>query len=121
MRRAKKEESGVDFFKDKPESAEDSHLASWYADIGKKIKEWAKWIFILEAIAAVIGALVMLVTAEDWVVSFAALLFVSRKGRQHVDFPCVHLYLTPSPKVAMVFAAVYTFFGIPMGFYRCVF
>ena len=68
------EEPGADFFEEKPESTEDAPLDSWYTDIGKKIKGWAKWIFILEAIAAVIGALVMLVTAEDWVVSFAALL-----------------------------------------------
>ena len=52
----------------------DSMVDSWYADIGKKIKGWARWIFIVEAIASVIGAIVMLFTAEDGGMIFAALL-----------------------------------------------
>ena len=39
-----------------------------YKDIGEKIKAWAKWVFIIGAIASVIGAIVMMATAEDsWV------------------------------------------------------
>lgn len=36
-----------------------------YTDIGKKIKSWAKVVCIAEAIAAVIGALIMMFSAED--------------------------------------------------------
>ncbi len=35
---------------------------SWYADIGKKIKNWAIWCFIIEAIGAVITGLVFLIS-----------------------------------------------------------
>lgn len=52
----------------------DSKVDSWYTDIGKKIKGWAKWIFIIEAIASVIGAIALLFTAEDGGMIFAALL-----------------------------------------------
>lgn len=52
----------------------DSMVDSWYADIGKKIKGWARWIFIVEAIASVIGAIVMLFTAEDGGMIFAAIM-----------------------------------------------
>ncbi len=52
----------------------DSTVDSWYADIGKKIKGWAKWIFIVEASITVIGAIVMLFTAEDGGMIFTALL-----------------------------------------------
>lgn len=46
----------------------------WYTDIGKKIKGWAKTIFIVEAIMFVIGAIIMLFTAEDGWVFFAAIM-----------------------------------------------
>lgn len=36
-----------------------------YENIGGKIKNWAKWIFIFEAIGAVIAGLVLLFTDED--------------------------------------------------------
>lgn len=52
----------------------DSMFDSLYADIGKKIKGWAGWIFIVEAIVSVIGAIVMLFTAEDGGMIFVALL-----------------------------------------------
>lgn len=42
-----------------------SFLDNLYADIGNKIKNWAKWIFTVELIAAVIGAIVMLISGED--------------------------------------------------------
>ena len=38
----------------------ESTIDGWYTDIGKKIKSWAKWIFILEAIGFVISGLFML-------------------------------------------------------------
>lgn len=38
----------------------ESTVDGWYADIGKKIKSWAKWIFILEAIGFVISGLFIL-------------------------------------------------------------
>ena len=46
----------------------------WYTDIGKKIKGWAKTIFIIEAIMFVIGAIIMLFTAEDGWTIFAAIM-----------------------------------------------
>jgi hypothetical protein len=36
-----------------------------YSDIVKKIKGWAKWIFIIEALCAVIGGIVLLVSGEE--------------------------------------------------------
>lgn len=45
-----------------------------YVDIGQKIKGWAKWLFIVEAIASVIGAILMLVNAEDWYILFLGAL-----------------------------------------------
>ena len=36
-----------------------------YYNIGGKIKNWAKWIFIVEAIAAIITGLVLLFAHED--------------------------------------------------------
>lgn len=49
-----------------------------YANIGKKIKGWAKWTFIVEAIAAVITALSLLVSAEEAetaLIAIAVLIF----------------------------------------------
>ena len=40
-------------------------LDDLYIDIGKKIKGWAKWIFIVETIASIIGAIIMIFAAED--------------------------------------------------------
>ena len=40
-------------------------LDELYENIGKKIKKWAKWIFILEAIAAIISGLGLLFAGED--------------------------------------------------------
>ena len=40
-------------------------LDSLYENIGGKIKNWAKWMFIFEAIGAVIAGLVLLFTDED--------------------------------------------------------
>ena len=53
---------------------EETAVDGLYTDIGKKIKGWARWIFIVEAIASIIGAIVMLFTAEDSGMIFAALL-----------------------------------------------
>lgn len=36
-------------------------LDELYENIGEKIKSWAKWIFVVEAIGAVIGAIVLIV------------------------------------------------------------
>ena len=40
-------------------------LDTLYENIGGKIKNWAKWIFIIEAIGAIITGLVLLCTDED--------------------------------------------------------
>ena len=40
-------------------------LDNLYNDIGKKIKSWAKWIFIIEAIGAIIAGFVLMVEDED--------------------------------------------------------
>ena len=40
-------------------------LDNLYENIGSKIKNWAKWIFIIEAIGAIITGLVLLFTDED--------------------------------------------------------
>ena len=40
-------------------------LDNLYENIGSKIKNWAKWIFVIEAIGAVITGLVLLFTDED--------------------------------------------------------
>ena len=39
-------------------------LDELYENIGKKIKAWAKWIFIVEAIAAIIGGLLLIFDGE---------------------------------------------------------
>jgi len=61
-------------YEEKVENNVESSVDGLYIDIGKKIKGWAKWIFIVEAIMFVIGAIVMLFTAEDGGMIFAALL-----------------------------------------------
>ena len=40
-------------------------LDNLYENIGSKIKNWAKWIFVIEAIGAVIAGQVLLFTDED--------------------------------------------------------
>lgn len=60
-----------------PQNQEDvkkSFMDDLYADIGKKIKGWAKWIFVIEAIASVVGAIGMLFAAEDGGMIITALL-----------------------------------------------
>ena len=42
-------------------------LDNLYENIGGKIKNWAKWIFIVEAIGAIITGLVFLFTDEDFI------------------------------------------------------
>ena len=42
-------------------------LDNLYENIGGKIKNWAKWIFIIEAIGAIITGLVLLFTDEDFI------------------------------------------------------
>ena len=49
-------------------------LDSLYANIGGKLKGFAKWIFIVGAIASVIGALVIIATAEYAVMIFVGLM-----------------------------------------------
>ncbi|MBQ5890384.1 MAG: hypothetical protein IIW73_05480 [Clostridia bacterium] len=40
-------------------------LDSLYENIGEKIKGWAKWIFIVETISAIVIGLVLMVNGED--------------------------------------------------------
>ena len=61
-------------YEEKTNDNEDSRLDSWYTDIGKKIKSWAKTIFAVEAIMFVLGAIIMLFAAEDGWVIFAAII-----------------------------------------------
>ena len=51
-------------------------LDELYTDIGGKIKNWAKWIFIVEAIGAIITGLVLLCTDADLVVSGLLVMFL---------------------------------------------
>lgn len=53
---------------------EETAVDGWYTDIGKKIKGWAKTIFIVEAIMFVVGAIIMLFTAEDGWMIFTAIM-----------------------------------------------
>lgn len=46
-----------------------------YENIGSKIKNWVKWIFVIEAIGAVITGLVLLFTDED-LISYGLLTLV---------------------------------------------
>ena len=58
--------------------AKGSVIDGWYTDIGKKIKDWAKRIFIIEAIAFVIGAVTMMFSAEDgWMIIVALIALVA--------------------------------------------
>jgi hypothetical protein len=64
-------------YKEKDKDTTNSYLDGMYIDIGKKIKGWAKWIFIVGAFASVIGAVGMLFAAEDgWVIITALLTLV---------------------------------------------
>lgn len=45
--------------------SKDFKLDDLYADIGKKIKNWAKGLFVLEMIASVIGGIAMIISGED--------------------------------------------------------
>ena len=38
---------------------------NWYGNIGGKIKTWAKWIFIVEAISSIITGIALLVDTEE--------------------------------------------------------
>lgn len=51
-------------------------LDELYTDVGGKIKNWAKWIFIVEAIGAIITGLVLLCTDADLVVSGLLVMFL---------------------------------------------
>lgn len=53
-------------YEEKNQTSE-SGMDSWYANIGKKIKNWAKWIFIVEAISAVISGFCVLFSDLWWV------------------------------------------------------
>ncbi|MBE6783518.1 MAG: hypothetical protein E7536_05855 [Ruminococcaceae bacterium] len=48
-----------------------------YENIGGKIKKWAKWIFIVEAIGAIIAGLVLIINVEEELIlhGFLALIF----------------------------------------------
>lgn len=56
------------------EDRESASVDSLYTNIGGKLKAWAKWIFIVEAIASVVGAIGMLVSAENGGMFFLALV-----------------------------------------------
>jgi len=60
--------------KGKDKEDDSGYLDDLYIDIGKKIKGWAKWIFIVEAIAFGISGVGMLFAAEDGWMFFAGLL-----------------------------------------------
>ena len=53
-------------------------LDGLYTDIGGKLKSWAKWIFIVEAIASIISAFGLIFSGEDLLFMFTGfvLLFV---------------------------------------------
>ena len=52
-------------------------LDNLYSNIGSKIKNWAKWVFIVEAIASVIGAICMMASAEDsWMLVVGMIVLV---------------------------------------------
>ncbi len=42
---------------------------SLYSNIGGKIKNWAMWIFVVEAIGAVAGALVLLFQGDEFIIT----------------------------------------------------
>lgn len=41
------------------------NIDNLYTDIGKKIKSWAKWIFVIETIGAIIGAFGMMISGDE--------------------------------------------------------
>lgn len=49
-------------------------LEGLYYDIGKKIKGWAKWCFIVEAAAACVGSLVFFISMIDMDLAFLGLI-----------------------------------------------
>ena len=52
-------------------------LDNLYSNIGSKIKNWAKWVFIVAAIASVIGAICMMASAEDsWMLVVGMIVLV---------------------------------------------
>ena len=52
-------------------------LDNLYSNIGSKIKNWAKWVFIVEAIASMIGAICMMTSAEDsWMLVVGMIVLV---------------------------------------------
>ena len=52
-------------------------LDNLYSNIGSKIKTWAKWVFIVEAIASVIGAICMMASAENsWMLVVGMIVLV---------------------------------------------
>ena len=52
-------------------------LDNLYSNIGSKIKNWAKWVFIVEAISSVIGAICMMASAEDsWMLVVGMIVLV---------------------------------------------
>ena len=52
-------------------------LDNLYSNIGSKIKNWAKWVFVVETIASVIGAVCMMASAEDsWMLIVGAIVLV---------------------------------------------
>ena len=61
-------------YKEQNKENEKPFLDDLYIDIGKKIKGWAKWIFIVGVIVSVIGAVGMLLAAEDGLVFAIGLL-----------------------------------------------
>ena len=52
-------------------------LDNLYSNIGSKIKNWAKWVFIVAAIASVIGAICMMASCEDsWMLVVGMIVLV---------------------------------------------
>ena len=49
-------------------------LDNLYENIGGKIKNWAKWTFIVEAVAAVIAGIAVIIDSEDFLLAFALIL-----------------------------------------------
>lgn len=52
------------------------NLDNLYTDIGKKIKSWAKWIFVIEAICALIGAISLMLSGEEDLLLLGILLLI---------------------------------------------
>ena len=64
---------GIDY-EENANRNEETAVDGWYTDVGKKIKGWAKTIFIIEAIMFVVVAIIMLFTAEDGWMIFTAIM-----------------------------------------------